>query len=169
MTLPQNSGQSEATRVQFYHTALYGKKMAQALLIVGAGIVFLLGLVHAILTLRDLSNPRTFTPTDAAMRTAMPASKLAIAPRAKSNLWKAWLGFNLSHSLGILLFGGELLGIGLFQFTLFAHSPLIQSVTLLVSAAYFVMAVCFWFSRPTIGSAAAFLCFLGATVLSHAS
>ncbi len=141
--------------------------MAQALLIVGAGIFLLLGMIHAILTLRDLSNPRTFIPTDTAVRTAMQASKLAIAPNAKTNLWKAWLGFNLSHSLGILLFGGELLGIGLFEFTLFAHSPLIQSVTLLVSAVYFVMSVCFWFSRPAIGSAAALLCFLIATVLSH--
>lgn len=140
--------------------------MAQALLIVGAGIFLLLGMIHAILTLRDLSNPRTFTPTDAAVLTAMQASQLAIAPN-ETNLWKAWLGFNLSHSLGILLFGGELLGIGLFQFTLFAHSPLIQSVTLLVSAAYFVLSVCFWFSRPAIGSAAAFLCFLMATMLSY--
>jgi hypothetical protein len=45
--------------------------MAQALLIVGAGIFFLLGLVHAILTLRDLSDPRTFTPTNTAVLTAM--------------------------------------------------------------------------------------------------
>ncbi len=140
--------------------------MAQALLIVGAGIFLLLGMVHAILTLRDLSNPRTFTPTDAAVRTAMQAAQLAIAPNANTNLWKAWLGFNLSHSLGLLLFGGELFIIGLFQFTLFAHSPLIQSVAILVSAAHFVMSVCFWFSRPAISSAAAFLCFLVATVLS---
>jgi hypothetical protein len=141
--------------------------MAQALLIVGAGIVFLLGLVHAILTLQDLANPRTFIPTDAAVLAAMKTSRLAIAPNTHTNLWKAWMGFNLSHSLGILLFGGELLGIGLFQFTLFAHSPLIQSVAILVSAAYFVLSVCFWFSRPAIGSAAVFLCFLLATVLSY--
>jgi hypothetical protein len=141
--------------------------MAQALLIVGAGIYLLLGMVHAILTLRDLSNPRTFTPTDASVRTAMQASRLAIAPRANTNLWKAWLGFNPSHSLGILLFGGELFGIGLFQFALFANSPLIQSVVILVSATYFILSVCFWFSRPTISAAAAFLCFLFATVLSY--
>ncbi len=119
--------------------------MAQALLIVGARIFLLLGIVHAILTLRDLSNPRTFTPTDASVRTAMQSSQLAIHPN--TNLWKAWLGFNLSHSLGILLFGGELFCIGLFQFTLFAHNLLIQSVVILVSAAYFVMSLCFWFSR----------------------
>jgi hypothetical protein len=140
--------------------------MAQALLIVGAGIFLLLGMVHAILTLRDLSNPSTFTPTDATVRTAQ-ASRLAIAP--STNLWRASLGFNLSHSLGILLFGGELFGIGLFEFTLFAHSPLIQSVAILVSAVYFVLSVCFWFSRPAISSAAAFLCFLFAIVLSYMS
>ena len=78
--------------------------MSQVLLAVGGGIFLILGSLHGLLTLRDLANPRAFTPTDARVREAMQGARLSLNPRA--NLWEAWLGFNLSHSLGLVVFGG---------------------------------------------------------------
>lgn len=74
------------------------------LLTVAGAIFVVLGGLHGVLTLCDVSNPRAFTPTDAAVRYAMEGARLALNPRA--NLWQAWLGFNLSHSVGVILFGG---------------------------------------------------------------
>jgi hypothetical protein len=136
------------------------------LLIVGSSIFVLLGAAHGVLTLMDLSNPRNFTPPDATLRTAMQQSTIALHP--KINLWRAWLGFNLSHSLGLLMFGGAFLYIGIRHSSLFSQSALLQGCTILISAAYLVMSLQFWFSTPAIGSGIAMACFILAAALSHA-
>jgi len=89
----------------------------QLLLIVGSSIFVLLGAAHGVLTLQDFGNPRNFTPRDAKIRTATQQSTIAFHP--KINLWRAWLGFNLSHSLGLIMFGGAFLYVGIFHSLLF--------------------------------------------------
>ena len=67
---------------------------------IGSGIYLLLGAFHGLLAFRDVFTPRTFTPVDDTVRKAMLKKPIALHP--KTDLWKAWLGFNLSHSLGKL-------------------------------------------------------------------
>jgi hypothetical protein len=81
--------------------------MSQYLVASGTAIFLVLGTLHGLLALRDLTHPRAFTPTDDRVRRAMQAGQLALNPRA--NIWRAWLGFNLSHSLGLVVFGGSFL------------------------------------------------------------
>lgn len=140
--------------------------MVQVFLIVGSSIFVLLGAGHGVLTLRDLSHPRNFTPRDAKLRTAMQQSTIAFHPEI--NLWQAWLGFNLSHSLGLVMFGGAFLYLGLFHSFLFSQSTLLQGCAIAVSAAYLVMSLRFWFSKPAIGSGVAMGCFVLAAALSYA-
>ena len=140
--------------------------MVRLLLIIGASIFLLLGATHGVLTLRDLSNPRSFTPRDPELRAAMQESAIAFHP--KVNLWQAWLGFNLTHSLGIILFGGAFLYIGIFHSVLFSQSPFLQGCSILVSAAYLVISLKFFFSTPAIGLGIAMACFVLATALSYA-
>ena len=137
--------------------------MAQVSVIAGASIFLSLGILHGVLTLQDLSDPHTFTPPDILLRQAMQESSIAIHPQ--TNLWKAWLGFNLSHSLGIAMFGGTFLVIGLFYFPLFAQSLWLQSGALLIAATYLILSLKFWFSRPAIGSGIALTCFVIASGL----
>jgi hypothetical protein len=96
----------------------------------------------------------------------MQDSRVAINPH--TNVWDAWLGFNLSHALGLAMFGGSLVVIAWRYFPLFAESPWIQFAALLVAAAYFILSIRFWFRAPAVGSAVGFLCFLGAVILSAA-
>jgi hypothetical protein len=131
--------------------------IAQALIIAGASIFLILGVLHGALTLQDLRHPRTFTPPDISLRQSMQESSIAIHPQ--TNLWKAWLGFNLSHSLGLVVFGGALLAIGLFYFPLFAQIFWLQSAALSIAAAYLILSLNFWFSRPVIASGIALVCF----------
>lgn len=138
--------------------------MAQILLAIGGTIFLVLGTVHGVLTLRDVARPRAFTPTDDAVRIAMQGTQLAFNPRV--NMWQAWLGFNVSHSLGIVLFGGGLLLLAWLHFPAFAASPLLQGVVVVIAAAYLVLSLCFWFWGPGLGSGLSLLCILAAVVLS---
>lgn len=140
--------------------------MVQLLLIVGSSIFVLLGVVHGVLTLQDIGNPRNFTPRDAGLRTAMQQSTIALHP--KINLWRAWLGFNFSHSLGLFMFGGAFLYVGIFHSLLFSQTPLLQGCSILVSAAYLVISLKFWFSKTSIGSGISMGCFILAAALSYA-
>ena len=141
--------------------------MPRALLLTGALIFFALGAYHGVLTLRDLSAPRAFTPTDENVRLAMQKSRLALSPAI--NLWDAWLGFNLSHSLGLLLFGGSLIAIAWLHFPVFVSNPSIQVTALVVAAAYFVLSVRFWFWAPTFATGICLACFLEAFLMLRAA
>jgi hypothetical protein len=138
--------------------------IAQILVILGASIFLILGVLHGVLTLQDLRDPRTFTPPDIALREAMQESSIAIHPH--TNLWQAWLGFNLSHSLGLVMFGGTFLAIGLFYFSSFTQILWLQSCAMLISTAYLMMSLKFWFSKPAIGSGIGLTCFIVASGLS---
>jgi hypothetical protein len=138
--------------------------MAQILLAIGGTIFLALGVLHGTLTLRDVAQPRAFTPTDEAVRMAMQGARLALNPRA--NLWQAWLGFNLSHSLGLVVFGGGLLLLAWLRFPVFAASHLLQGVAVVVATIYLVLSLRFWFWGPALGSGLSLLCILAAVALS---
>jgi hypothetical protein len=126
------------------------------ILFVGSVFIFLcLGVLHGVLTLRDLQNPRTFTPPDPQLRQAMEGSRMAIHPQ--TNLWRAWLGFNLSHSLGLVIFGGVGITIGLVDFSIYARSILLQSCFLLIATIYLILSIKFWFVSPAIGAGIALI------------
>ncbi len=137
--------------------------MAQVLVVLGASVFAVLGAAHGLLTLRDLAHPRAFTPTDESVRFAMQGAKLALNPRA--NLWKAWLGFNLSHSLGLLVFGAGLLAVAVWHFDAFASSRVLQGVSLAVAATYLTLSLRFWFWGPAVGSGVSLTCFLVAIAI----
>ena len=141
--------------------------MPLVLLFTGALIFFALGAYHGILTLRDLSAPRAFTPTDENVRLAMQDSRLALSQSI--NLWDAWLGFNLSHSLGLLLFGGSLTAIAWLHFPVFVRNPPIQVAALVVAAAYFVLSVRFWFWAPALATGICLACFLATFLMLRAA
>ena len=139
--------------------------MARLLIILGASIFLLLGSLHGTYTLRDLSHPRAFTPNDPALREAMQSSGIRFHPSI--NLWKAWLGFNLTHSLGIVIFGAAFLYVGLFAPQAFAASGLMQVAAVVVAALYFLISLSFFFATPTIGASIGLACFLVAAALAY--
>lgn len=140
--------------------------MAQLLIIIAASIFSLLGALHGALTLRDLKHPRTFTPRDPALRQAMQQASVAFHPTI--NLWRAWQGLNLTHSLGLILFGSAFLHVGIFEPNAFASSLLLQAVAVLVSSTYLVLSLKFFFFKPAIYSTIALVCFLVAAGLAYA-
>lgn len=141
--------------------------MLPQILVAAGGAVFLfLGLLHGALTLRDLGTPRAFTPRDPALRAAMQQASVRLHPGI--NLWKAWMGFNLTHSLGLVLFGGAVLYVGLAAPAV-SSSVALQAVAALVAALYVILSAKFFFRTPVIGCAVGLCCFLGAIAVERFS
>lgn len=138
--------------------------MVQLFVIIGASIFVLLGSIHAVYTFQDLDNPRNFTPRDENLWDAMQKSTVALHP--KINLWKAWIGFNFSHSLGLLMFGGAFLYIGIFHLSLFEQLILLKLCSILIPAVYLILSISFWFPTPSFFAGISMCCFLLAAALS---
>ncbi|MCU0848776.1 MAG: hypothetical protein MUD12_12895 [Spirochaetes bacterium] len=70
---------------------------------IGSCIFMLMGLGHFLGTAVDVFTPFLFTPVDCRVKEMMAGAAILITDR--TTLWDAWLGFNLSHGLGVFLFG----------------------------------------------------------------
>ena len=132
--------------------------MSRTLFLLGIGIFILLGCAHGLLTLRDLSSPHSLTPTEPGVRDAMAKAPLALAPQ--TTVWRSWLGFNLSHSLGLLVFGVVFAALALRDFSWLQASPVLRPIPTVVALLYAILAIRFWFWAPALASALGCACLL---------
>jgi hypothetical protein len=72
--------------------------VSQYLLIAGGTIFSVLGLLHAVYTISDVYRPKRLAPIEHAMIDQMAATGVRLA-NGRTNMWDAWLGFNISHGL----------------------------------------------------------------------
>ena len=86
-------------------------RIARFLLEVGGGIFVLLGLLHALYTFLDIRRPRRLVPQDPAVALGMTTTPLRLS-RGGTTMWRAWVGFNFSHGVGVVLFGVLCTGAG---------------------------------------------------------
>jgi hypothetical protein len=132
--------------------------MTSGWFISGGSLFVILGLVHAVYTLADISRPRRLVPDDPAVMAAMSSSGLRLA-RGRTTMWRAWVGFNFSHSLGIAIFGVACIVVGLsLQSLALPKAALLVPVA--IGVVYFLLAIRYWFRAPVIGVAAGTLCFV---------
>ncbi len=136
--------------------------MIAILLILGGTIFGVFGALHAIYTLLDLRNPRRLVPVDPSVAHAMASSAVRLS-RGGTDMWRAWIGFNFSHSLGLLLLAAVAVWAGSRINTLPA---VIVPVVTLVGFIYLVLALLYWFRIPVIGAAIGTACFAAAWILS---
>jgi hypothetical protein len=83
--------------------------------------------------------------------------------RGGTDMWRAWIGFNFSHSLGLLLFAALAIWAGAYGSMLPAG---VLPALILIGCVYLVLALLYWFRIPTIGIAIGTGCFVAAWVLS---
>jgi len=67
-----------------------------------ATLLILGGAVFGVLGVR---NPQYLVPVDPSVAQAMANSALRLSG-GRTNMWRTWIGFNFSHSLGLLLVAG---------------------------------------------------------------
>jgi hypothetical protein len=118
----------------------------------GASIMLMLGLLHLLYTFRG---PR-LRPRDAALETRMKEVNPVLT--SQTTMWKSWVGFNASHSLGAIFFGLMYTYLALVHGILLFASPFLLLTGSAMLLAYAVLGKRYWFSVPyrCILAAAAF-------------
>jgi hypothetical protein len=123
---------------------------ATSLLMVGsAGIILLLGTAHLVLTFRG---PKLH-PRDPVLETAMREVSPVIT--RETTMWRAWIGFNASHSFGAMLFGLVWGYLALVRSEVLFDSPFLLGLGLVLLCGFLWLGVRYWFSVPRRGIAVA--------------
>ena len=123
--------------------------MTQALFILGASIFVFLGSLHGLYTVIDEFRPRKLAPKDTALVETMRMAPLGIT--ADTNMWRAWIGFNLSHSVGAVALGLLYLYFATSHVAFLVSAPPLLWAAPIIGGLYIYMAWRYWFSVPLIG------------------
>jgi hypothetical protein len=145
---------------------------AQAWFIAGTIPLMLGGGAHVLATLVDTVRPTFFTPIESSTKAAVEGTGIRFwrmfpgGGGATRSMWRAWLGFNISHGLGVFTFGLLCLLIATHDFKLVERIDAIRPLTIAFPAAYLAVSLGFWFYVPAIIAGTATACFTIAAVLS---
>ena len=133
---------------------------AQILMACSAAILFVLGCPHLLYTFRGAK----LTPRDPALQAEM----MRVAPviSRQTTMWKAWLGFNASHSFGAILFGLVYGQLAIVHPDWLFGSPFLLAVGALMLGGLLAVGKAYWFSIPFRGIALSFTCYLAALALA---
>ncbi len=138
-------------------------ELSRYLFLMGALPFIVLGLAHVAATPQTPADSKGLSPRDPAVRDAMARDSMLLTRR--TTLWLAWVGFNLSHSLGAILFGVVIVLIGRSNASFHSQASVFLPLAVLVSATYLALGVRYWFRTPIIGISLACACFLVSWVL----
>ncbi|MBI3711821.1 MAG: hypothetical protein HY253_02500 [Burkholderiales bacterium] len=121
--------------------------LAQWCLLLCCSVVLTLGSLHAWLTLAS----EKFSPRDDALK----ARLQEVAPRIskQTTMWRAGLGFHLSHSLGAILFALVYGYLAWFAWDFLMGALFLRALGLVYLLTMLVLAVKFWFRIPVMGLA----------------
>jgi hypothetical protein len=127
--------------------------LARTLVALSAAIVLTLGIIHLAYT---FWGPK-LTPRDPALQTTM--SEIAPVITRETTMWKAWIGFNASHSLGAILFGLVYGYLALLHPGFLFQSPFLLIVGFALLGSYSLLGKVYWFSVPFTSILVAFACY----------
>lgn len=133
--------------------------MAQVLIITGAAIFGFLGTVHLLYTFFT----NKFDPYDLSVKDAMIGTSPILTK--ETTVWKAWIGFNASHSLGAMLVAAFYIPLALSNFTIIEESPWFSWLPVVIGLSYLFLAKKYWFKIPFTCVLISTLCFTGAAML----
>lgn len=133
--------------------------LAPSLLVASAAIILLLGLAHLLYTFRG---PKLH-PRDPALQEKMKAVSPVLT--RETTMWKAWVGFNASHSGGAILFGLVWGYLALMQATWLFQSSFLLGLGLVFLLSYTVLGKLYWFSIPFRGISLATALYLAALIV----
>ena len=136
---------------------------SKSLFIAGSLPFILLGALHIVYTLVDIRTPRKLAPFKDEVRLAMLGCTLKMTKQ--TNMWRAWLGFNLSHGLGALFFGLMYLIIAEADFGLLLKIKPLLYLAPIIALCYLLLAIKYWFNIPVIGATIGLSCFIAGVLL----
>ena len=133
---------------------------ARILMVFSASIIITLGVLHLVSTLWGPS----LTPRDPALEISMSQNSPVITK--ETTMWRCWVGFNASHSLGLILFGLVFGYLALAHGQLLFRSPFLLVVGLAMLGGLVVLCKFYFFSAPLAGISISLACYLASMALS---
>jgi hypothetical protein len=106
---------------------------ARVLMVVSASTIFTLGIVHFVYT---FWGPK-LTPRDHALQISM--SEISPVITKETTMWRCWVGFNASHSMGLILFGLVFVFLAVAHGQLLSQSPFLLVVGLAMLGGFVVL------------------------------
>jgi hypothetical protein len=135
--------------------------IASSLVAASAAIFLLLGIAHLLFTFHG---PKLW-PRDPELRTRMQEVSPVITRR--TTMWKAWVGFNASHSVALILFGSVYGYLALAQGEFLFGSAFLLSLGFVVLLGYVFLARQYFFRTPLRGVVLATVLYALALVASR--
>jgi hypothetical protein len=140
-------------------------ELSRYLFLAGALPFIALGLAHAAATPRTPAHAKGLSPRNPALRQAMTQETVLLTRR--TTLWRAWVGFNFSHSLGAVLFGVVIVLVARSPALFRAQATVFLPLSVLVSTIYLILGFRYWFRTPIIGISLSTGCFVASWALLH--
>ena len=137
-------------------------ELSRYLYLAGALPFFVLGLAHVAATPRAPGDVKGLSPSDPQLAEAMTRSGLRLTRR--TDMWRAWVGFNLSHGLGVVVFALFVFVTGRSPAVFDTEAVIGIPVAFAVSAIYVWLARRYWFRTPFIGCLLAAALFLASWI-----
>src|SRR5277367_483360 len=134
---------------------------AKILMVLSASIVFTLGVVHLVYTFWGPN----LTPRDPALQISM--SQIAPVITKETTMWRCWVGFNASHSMGLIFFGLVFGFLALAHGRLLFQSPFLLAVGLAMLCGFVVLSKAYFFRAPLLGVSISLACYVASIVLSR--
>jgi hypothetical protein len=134
---------------------------AKILMVLSASIIFTLGVVHFAYT---FWGPK-LTPCDPTLEVSM--SQVSPVITKETTMWRAWMGFNASHSMGLILFGLVFGFLALAHGQLLFRSPFLLLVGLAMLGGLVVLCKAYFFSVPLTAVCISLACYIASIALSR--
>jgi hypothetical protein len=136
--------------------------LPSTLIAVSAAVILLLGLLHLLYT---FYGPKLL-PRDHELLARMREVSPVIT--RQTTMWKAWVGFNASHSFGAILFGVVYGYLSLVHAAFLFQSGFLLLLGLALLLGYVFLAKSYWFSIPLRGILLATVLYAAALLIAWA-
>jgi hypothetical protein len=135
--------------------------IARLLMALSAGIPLLLGTMHLVYTFHG---PKLL-PRDRAVQAAMEQTHLVLT--RQTTLWRAYVGFNATHSMALILFGVMFGFLAAREPGVLFASPFLLGVGFLTLASFLALSRLYFFSSPFIAVCISLACYVASIVAFH--
>ncbi len=133
--------------------------LEQYLILLGAATFLVLGTLHLVYTF--------FTDNFLARNAGTVESMKKDYPvlTRKTTMWRAWIGFNASHSSGAMFIGLVNILLATQHFELYQNADSLHLLNIITAIFYLYLAKKYWFNIPFMGILIATICFITAFIL----
>ena len=130
-------------------------------MLLSAGVVLMLGIIHLVYTFSGTK----LMPRDPSLQVSMSLTTPVITK--ETTMWRCWVGFNATHSLGLILFGLVFGYLALAQPRVVFESGFLLTTGMATLAALAVLCRMYFFNAPLLGISIASICYVISVALSR--